>query len=54
MGPKSKKSKAAAARIQAHLHAPAGKNPSVLDMKIEFDIHKLDYLDLRPNRNLTF
>ena len=54
MGKKSKKSKATAANVQSRWKAPAGKNPSVLDMKIEFGIHKLVYLDLRPNRNFTF
>ena len=54
MGKQSKSRKTALAMNAARHHQTFGKNPHVLDMKIEFGIHKLVYLDLRPNRNLTF
>jgi hypothetical protein len=51
---KGKGQKTAAANVSSRWHPTIGKNPHVLDMKFESGIHKLVFLDLLPNRNLTF
>jgi hypothetical protein len=53
MGKLSKQKRAVRAN-GAKTWSANGKNPHVLDMKFESSIHKLVYLDLCPNRNLTF
>jgi hypothetical protein len=53
MGKPNKQQRAVKAN-GAKTWATIGKNPHVLDLKIEFGIHKLVYLDLRPNQKLSF